>query len=423
MADLVPYLVPTLLVVAALLVAADRRGLLLAAAVPAAFGGAMVLRLGGVPSELVVTPPPREALGAGFALLLAGAGLAAAALPWREAATARGVQGAAAAVAAAVAAPLPAALRLGLAPIAGLAAIVAGGLALAWLAGSRLGLDRPVRVADRWLAPEAPASAQPGRGSMALPLLLLGGAAVMVGPSALLILAGALAASVAAALLRPGHAALVRWGQPALLGLVLAPLTWLLATVAGPVGLGVATLGDVPLSPAAQTLAGLLLLGAAWVVSGLFPLHGLGAPAWGVALAGALVGRVGAAAMPEGIAHWAPLAFALGAAAAWWAAARARPDEVLGAGAVLAAVAGAEASPPVQAPFVGLYALLLAVVAGPSLRASGGAATRAAVGVFVVAATPLAVRELAVMLGAEVTWSLAWAGALAAALAGARAAR
>ena len=54
---------------------------------------------------------------------------------------------------------------------------------------------------------------------------------------------------------------------------LLLPAWWLMATIAGPVGLGVAALPAVPFSPAAERLLAIPSLIAAWAVAGLWPLH------------------------------------------------------------------------------------------------------------------------------------------------------
>jgi hypothetical protein len=88
----------------------------------------------------------------------------------------------------------------------------------------------------------------------------------------------------------------------------LAPAYWLFATIAGPEGLGLQGLADLPLSPAAESLIAPLILLAAWALSGVWPVPRR-LPAGLVGPAGLfLAGRVALAALPDGVAHWRPMA-------------------------------------------------------------------------------------------------------------------
>jgi hypothetical protein len=119
-----------------------------------------------------------------------------------------------------------------------------------------------------------------------------------------------------------------RIGRPApvtpVLALLLVPCYWLLATIAGPEGLGISALPVVPLSPAAEWLVAPVLLLVSWSVAGLWPLHRQ--------VPGALSGPAGALlliriALPlasGGLEYWRPLIIPLVVIGMWHAAARAR---------------------------------------------------------------------------------------------------
>src|SRR5581483_11871639 len=129
---------------------------------------------------------------------------------------------------------------------------------------------------------------------------------------------------------------------------LLAPAYWLLATVAGPVGLGIGTLGDVPLSPAAEVLLALPLAAVVWGFAGLWPLHGF-VPGPLLFPAGVLLWlRVAAPAVPDGLRYWEPLVGAAAVAGIWHAAATRRlPGAVSGLALLALAAAGPEAAPAV----------------------------------------------------------------------------
>jgi hypothetical protein len=124
------------------------------------------------------------------------------------------------------------------------------------------------------------------------------------------------------------------------LTLLLLPAYWLLAAVAGTVGLGISDLQQVPLSPAAELLVIPALLAAAWAVSGLWPLQRQ--------LPGALLAPLGAlllarAALPlsaDDLGYWRPVTVPVVMLGLWNAAAYARWSLVLAAAGLLAVAAG-----------------------------------------------------------------------------------
>jgi hypothetical protein len=159
-------------------------------------------------------------------------------------------------------------------------------------------------------------------------LLLIGGALVLAGPHVGLVVGGMVLASV-------GAERTFRRGArripvlPLVTLLMLGPAYWLLRTVAGPIGLGVGTLEQVPLSTAAARLLALPLGLVAWAWMGLWPLHGVVRPLTLAPLGAALWLRVATPAVAEGLAHWRPLFVALAVAGLWHAAAAGRLGSVL----------------------------------------------------------------------------------------------
>ncbi|CAN5896785.1 hypothetical protein BH24GEM1_BH24GEM1_02010 [soil metagenome] len=130
-----------------------------------------------------------------------------------------------------------------------------------------------------------------------------------------------------------------------LLACLLVPAYWLLATIAGPEGLGIRALPLVPLSPAAEWLVGAALLLVAWSVSGLWPLHRQAPGALTGAVGALLLLRIALPLAPDGLEYWRPLAVPVLIVGVWHAAALARwPLAAAGAallGVVSLAAAGA----------------------------------------------------------------------------------
>lgn len=149
--------------------------------------------------------------------------------------------------------------------------------------------------------------------------LLAGALAAAIGPHVGLVVLGVILAACMGHLLQRAE------GGPRLplapaATLPLLPAWWLMATIAGPVGLWVSGLASVPLSPAAEQLLAVPLLIAAWAVAGLWPLH-RHLPGALVAPVGALLmARVAIPAVPMGLEHWRPLMMPLVVAGVWHAA-------------------------------------------------------------------------------------------------------
>jgi hypothetical protein len=182
-------------------------------------------------------------------------------------------------------------------------------------------------------------------------LAVAGAAAAVLGPSAWIVIAGALCAAGAPAVGRRRVPVLALIAAAGLL-----PALWFMHTVAGPVGLRVATIGDVPFSPAAETLVAPILALGAFGFFGIWPLGRWGSTAL-VPVGVALIVRLGAG-VPSGLEAWQTVLVPLGVLAVWHAALTADPDEAVASWAWLAAVSGGN-----------LGAILLAAAA-PALAAA-----------------------------------------------------
>ena len=198
-------------------------------------------------------------------------------------------------------------------------------VSIALLAAMGLGIGRVFRIrawvmeADqRWLG--APADVSSGTRPEII-VLVVGILITAFAPHLALVFSGAAAASWS--LWAMNRRAGVRWpvlpaGVTALLGVIYL----FIATVAGPEGLSMGGLGELPISPAAETLVAGALLASSWLMSGLWPLHRLTpAPLTGP-LAVLLLARVGLVVAPAGMEHWRPLAVPLAMFALWHAGAR-----------------------------------------------------------------------------------------------------
>ena len=191
-----------------------------------------------------------------------------------------------------------------------------------------------VRSAARMVAPEplVPAVSPGSQARTPALVLVAGAAAVGLGPHLAIVFTGVIAAAWA------GHLLFLRTGHRPIpvapvLTLTLVPVYWLLATVAGPLGLSTGDLSQLPLSPAAELLVAPGLLLAGWALAGLWPLQRQ--------LPGALLGPLGALLLvrtalplvPVGLEHLRPLAVPLVVLGLWNAAAHARwPLTLSGAG-------------------------------------------------------------------------------------------
>jgi len=198
-----------------------------------------------------------------------------------------------------------------------LAAAAVGAMVLAALIEIALGVGL---LAVGWHVRLAPA---PDRGAphprVAMAGLIIGTLAAAVGTHASLILLGVIAA------IGSGHLLERSAGGPRLpiapvTAVLVLPAWWLLGTIAGPEGLALSSLPDLPLSPAAERLLAIPLLLVGWTAAGLWPVHrqlpgGLVAPAGAFLLA-----RLVLVALPAGVDHWRPLAMPIVVVGIWHAA-------------------------------------------------------------------------------------------------------
>lgn len=292
------------------------RGRRAAGLAAAAAGLALAGLAGAVPALAEPTPAALAALPAGF--LAADAALL--------------VLGAVLAVGSALVAVLD---RRSPPTVAGAIALGLGGILLAW-GGSGLvaaapagtlmlaslveiGLGVGLLIAGWYLRFAPPLDRHTPHPLAAAAGLLAGALAAGIGPHVGLIVIGVILAACSGQLLQRAEAGPRLPLAPAAT-ILLLPAWWLMATIAGPEGLDVRTLAEVPFSPAAERLLAIPLLIAAWAVAGLWPLHRQ-LPGALVAPVGAfLLARVAISAVPLGLEHWRPLAMPLIVAGIWHAA-------------------------------------------------------------------------------------------------------
>jgi hypothetical protein len=186
-------------------------------------------------------------------------------------------------------------------------------------AGAALALTGAVVRRLRRIAPRGDAALRwpAQRGHVGVTAAFIAGAlGVALGPHAGLAFLGLMVAAAADHL---GRLARGQAGFPwlPLVTLGLLPIWWLLATIAGPVGLGFASLGDVPLSRRAEVLLGLPLALVVWSSLALWPAHRLFPGGLLAPLGVALWLRVARPALADGLVHWQPLLMPLGVLGVW----------------------------------------------------------------------------------------------------------
>ncbi|MBA3260650.1 MAG: hypothetical protein H0T68_14440 [Gemmatimonadales bacterium] len=219
-------------------------------------------------------------------------------------------------------------------------------------------------------APDPAASGGIGR----LLGLVLGTGLAALGDQVALVFAGVVLAAWSAWLLQREVRRPRTYPVVPALSLLLIPAYWLLSTIAGPLGLAVSALPAIPLSPAAERLLAAALLLVAWALGGLWPVHRQVAGAL-IAPAGALlIYRVGAAAMPAGLAYWRAAIFPLLVIGIWHAALARRLELVAVGGGLLGMASldrnGIAGAGWLLATAVGLEVLRRTGVDGPLARSA-----------------------------------------------------
>ncbi len=328
------------------------------------FAGAGLLTLGlglaawgaGSPAGAPLPAPSR--LGQGFlvvnggllllgAALLVGAAVSARSGPLRPAAWLATLAGAA------VLAWRCAGFLAAAHPARALAAALGLGFVAAALraAGRALVSTRQARSLGRRLFPPPLEAAAPSRGrSRPLWIVAAGAVAVALGTHMAVVFSGVIATAWAAHFAFHPPADRPRPAAPALT-LALLPAYWLLATVAGPVGLGLRSVTDIPLSPAAELLVAPLVLLAGWAVAALWPLQRQLPGALLAPLGALLVARIALPLAPAGLEYWRPLLVPVVVLGLWHAASSGRWP-LLAAGAGFLGVAGGSAAGAAGAPWL-----------------------------------------------------------------------
>jgi hypothetical protein len=216
-------------------------------------------------------------------------------------------------------------------PFAAAVLIIAAAGALLWFAGRRIHLPGP---GDRIRQiPRGPATG-----------LLIGSLVAAAGRHLVAVFLGVMVTGWAGwRLARAARGARVPVAP--VLTLVLLPACWLMATIAGPEGLRIATLGELPITPAAELALAPALLLAGWALSGLWPLHRQEPGPFSAVVGVLLVVRVAIPTVPEGLEHWRALALPVIVLGLWHAALSGRWSSVAVALAWVGAIAPGRAGP------------------------------------------------------------------------------
>lgn len=241
----------------------------------------------------------------------------------------------------------------------------------------------------RFVRPAAvePALSRPVAGTVGL---AIGAVAVAVGPHLSVVILGAVLAGWSGYLVQRGAGG-PRIPTAAALTLILLPAWWLMATIAGPEGLRMTALAELPLSPAAERLLAPALLLGAWALSGLWPLHRQMPAAFTAPVAALLLARVALPAVPEGLEDWRALAMPVVVAGTWHAALTGRMSR-LAVGLAWVGLLAPDGEGLAGAGLL-LAAALLAELDGPIARVTGRpvSGTRVAMGLAAGAGGLLAV--------------------------------
>ncbi|MGH7514785.1 MAG: hypothetical protein ACREOQ_17910 [Gemmatimonadales bacterium] len=268
----------------------------------AAIGSGLALAgLRAGPAQPVATLPPGFVAVEGALLVIGGLlALTSALAALRSARTPANVVGSAALAGGGLGVVLSGGRYLIAAPTGALliAVIVIAGVGALLVAAGRL-----VRAAVPQDRPQSPPIA----------LALIGGGALLAAVSSSTggVFVGCMLAAIGGWLISRPSATRNLPVAPMVVLLLLLPAWRLMATIAGPEGLSIGALPDLPWSPAAERLLAPVLLLAAWVMSGLWPWHRQEPAALTAPVAALLVARVAIPAVPDGLDHWRALAFPL----------------------------------------------------------------------------------------------------------------
>jgi hypothetical protein len=246
----------------------------------------------------------------------------------------------------------------------------------------------------------------------ALVTIGIGGALVVAAPHLYAVIGGAIGAALAAQWIARTSGG----SRIPLLPLLAIPalgfVAYYMQVIAAPIGLSLEALRNGPFSPAAESMLIVPLALGAIGYFGLWPLHRL-LPGPALAVIGvALLVRLGAGVLPEGLAAWRTVFVPAGVIALWGAAARRRPELVAAAFAWMACFAPASGGAE-GAWLVAGAALAGAVLTGamPVDRARSDRLRLPLRIAAAVAGGTGAALALAGLLRAEVVYAvLAWAG-------------
>lgn len=226
-----------------------------------------------------------------------------------------------------VAAHLPLLSYIGWLPAVGAAIGIGAGAATLFIIGRGLRIGRAVAALDNLLLERNPPALLPSVSAsfdiVWIAGFLASGVIMAITPS---LRAFALATVVAGTV---AHVLLRRLGGgstvpvSALLSLSLIPVFQSFTAIAGELAPTMGGLAGEPLSVAAENRIVPWLGLAAWGFAGLWPLHGVVLPL-AAPLAGVLLIRLGAYALPNGMEHWAPVFMPLALLGVWHAATSAR---------------------------------------------------------------------------------------------------
>lgn len=244
--------------------------------------------------------------------------------------------------------------------------------------------------------------------------LLLGALGVAAGPHLAIVFLGVIAAGWSGWLLQRARGGSKVPVAP-VLTLLLLPAYWLMAAIAGPEGLWIGGLGELPLSPAAELLLAPALLLAAWSLAGLWPLQRQQPGPLTAVVGVLLLIRVTLPTMPEGMEHWRALVMPILVIGLWHAALGGRWSLLAVAMAWMGAIAPGRTG-PAGAGLLLVGALLLEPALG-----LGAAHPRGTMVVRVVAGLAAGWGALLAMessLRGEVVYSVLAVGGLVAAVGG-----